>query len=445
MLDQSFSASNLRKILDISNRKGVHVEDKVSITPVQKVNEDIRDCNFKIKQKRKAGDFAAVKSLNEKKKKLRELKDVTLAMELEKISANISAKGFRIELKKVVIPGGKSLYTTENLPENYFALKQIQYNILKLFGVKQSNRFAIVEQVINLLSDEFPKFVIRTDIKDFYESILHKPLLERIHKDNLLTPSSRNILTGILKSYKLKSGLDKGIPRGIGISAYLAELYMRDIDNEIRDIDGVTYYARYVDDIIVIFTPSSNEPNRDYLTEIKQIVEHKHNVRLNVAKTQTYDNRTNLVRHNLEFLGYQISFASGNITVKLTSSKVQKFKDRIKSTFDHYINLAKIDEKKARKVLVRRIRFLTGNTRLTNNKKHILIGIYYSNSHLTDLSQISGVDKYLLWHINHRITSAHLKERLKKYTFNDGFVKRRFSPFKTNELSEIMEIWHKKL
>lgn len=443
MLDQSFSAGNFRRIFDLANRKGVHVEDKLSMISIRRFNEQIKDCNAEIRIKRKAGDKDAVKALYEQKKELREQKDTALQSKLEQVSQNIAEKSFRIEIKKVNIPGGKTLYTTPNTPEHFFAIRQIQHNIARLFGVKQANRHAIVEQVISLLDDQFPKFIIRTDIKEFYESILHEPLLQRIHMDNLLTPFSRNILTGILKSYKIKSGSDKGIPRGIGVSAYLAELYMRDIDNDIKELHGVTYYARYVDDIFIIFTPSPTEGSRHYLQELKDIVETRHKVRLNPAKTQPIDLRALGAPHSINYLGYEITFGAGDVKTLLTKSKINKYKDRIKLAFDHYDNFSKINEKAARKILVKRIRFLSRNTRLTNNKRNILVGIYYSNRHLTSLLQLDGLDKYLRWQISHRIAAPNLKSRLLKYSFKSGYEKKQFSPFKTGELSKIMEVWKK--
>lgn len=443
MLDQSFSADNFRRIVDLANRKGVHVEDKLSMDAIKHFNEQIRDCNSKIKTKRKAGDKTAVKALYEIKKEIRESKNSALQSELEQISQNIAKKSFKIELKKVDIPGEKPLYTTPNKPENYFALKQIQRNIARLFGVKQSNRYAIVEQVISLLGDNFPKFVIRTDIKEFYESIRHEPLLERIHKDNLLTPFSRNILSSVLKSYKDKSGSIKGIPRGIGVSAYLAELYMRDIDNEIQNLPGVTYYARYVDDILIIFTPSPTEGSRQYLQEVKDIVEKKHKTRLNSTKTKSIDLSSSGSSHSIDYLGYKITFGAGAVKTQLTTSKVNRYRGRVKLAFDHYINYSKVNEKLARRILVKRIRFLTGNTRLANNKKNILVGIYYSNNHLTNRNQLDGLDNYLSWQISHRIGLSHLKTRLRKYTFIDGYEQHRFSPFTPTELLEIMEVWKK--
>ena len=99
--------------------------------------------------------------------------------------------------------------------------------------------------------------------------------------------------------------------------------------------------------------------------------------------------------YNLDYLGYNIQFGTGAVKTQLTSNKIDKYRKRIKDAFDHYNNLSKVDEKAARRTLVKRIRFLTGNTRLTNNKKNILVGIYYSNNHLTELHQLNALDSYL--------------------------------------------------
>jgi len=109
--------------------------------------------------------------------------------------------------------------------------------------------------------------------------------------------------------------------------------------------------------------------------------------------------------------------------------------------FDDYLNLSNIDEKNARKLIVQRIRFLCGNTKLLNNKNNILVGIYYSNSQLTEYDDLERLDDCLNTHINSKITSNHLKDRLKKYSYKKGYIEKRFSSFRTSELMNIMKIW----
>lgn len=441
MLDQSYSPQNFKRILDLATRKGVHVEDKLSMFSIRNINDKIRKCNKAIVEKKKAGDMVAVKTLYEEKKSLREEKESKLTVELENISRKITLNSFRVEFKNINIPGKGTVFTTSNKPEHYFALLQTQRNIFKLFGVKQSNRYAIVEQVISLLKNKFPKYIIRTDLENFYENIPHEPLIERIYQDNLLSPLTRKIITGILDFYKSISGFPKGVPRGIGVSPYLTELYMRDIDNNIKELDGVTYYARYVDDMIIIFTPTIHEISREYLNELVDIVENKYKLKINTNKTQVCDLLAPGTSDSFEYLGYKMYFGDGFVNTKLTQSKVDKYKNRIDLSIKHYLNYSKINEKHARNILVKRIRFLTGNTRLVNNKRNILVGIYYSNSHLTDLEQLNFLDKHLNSQIEAYIGSDSLKRRLLKYSFVVGYEEKRFSPFKANELSEIVEIW----
>ncbi len=441
MLNQSFSAENFRKILDLENRKGVFLEGK--FFPILKaITDDIRQCNKNIRSKKKDKTAPAneINELYEQRKGLKERKESQLNIELQKISEKVVAPDFKIELTKKDIPGEKSLYLVKDSPEHYFTMKQIQSNMARLFGVKQANRFEIISQVKVLLADGFPKYILRTDINDFYESIPHGRLLDKINGNNLLTYFSRKILRQVLTNYKVLSGGVKGVPRGVGISAYLAELYMRDIDRAVMSLNGIIYYARYVDDIIIIFTPTADEQKRDYKDEIKKIVEGKFELKLNEDKTFTFDLRDSNRQCELEYLGYKIFFGDGKIKTRLTVKKINKYKSRIDLTFDSYTNISKVNEKEARKLLVKRMRFLTGNTRLKNNKNNVLVGIYHSNSQLTETNDLISLDDYL----RNKIGALHitqLRERLNKYNFKSGFEEKRFSPFKTYELQKIMKAW----
>lgn len=444
MENQSFSAENFRRILDLENRKGLYLEGRF-FSHINEITEKIKQCTKEIKEKQKnrTGLDNEIEELYKRKKELKEEKNEKLNAELQKVSEKVVAPDFKIELEKKDIKNKKPVYITKDSPEHYFTMKQIQRNVSRLFDVKQSNRYEIVSQVKNILKDGFPKYVLKTDIDDFYESIPHKRLLKKINDDNLLTPFSRKILRQIINEYIRLSGSDKGIPRGVGVSAYLAELFMRDFDNKIMSTEEIIYYARYVDDIIIIFTPKSNTHHIDCLEEIKNIIENKFNLKLNDQKTISFDLLDPKQRHlcTMEYLGYKITFGTGEIKTEFTEKKFNKYKHRIDLSFNNYLNLSKINEKKARKLLVRRLRFLTGNTRLKNNKKNILVGIYYSNCQLTDKKDLIKLDKYLRKKISTSIKLTKLKERLGKYNFEDGFEAKRFSPFKTHEFQKIMKIW----
>ncbi|MCB9772257.1 MAG: RNA-directed DNA polymerase [Candidatus Omnitrophica bacterium] len=445
MLDQSFSAENFRKILDLENRKGVFLEG-LFFPNVKDATEEVKQCNKEIRAKKKSKNCSSddLKKMYEKRRELKTKKDEVLNEELKKVSQNVGAASFSLELDKKDLEGQKSLYTVRNSPECYFVMKQIQRNVSRLFGVKQSNRFEIVSQVKALLDDDFPKVVLKTDIDDFYESIPHGKLLEKIDGNNLLSPFSRRILRQILAQYKKLASCDKGVPRGIGVSAYLAELYMRDLDKAILSHTDVRYYARYVDDIIIIFSPYASGRVGDYKLEIKNIVEQDFHLKLNDSgtnnKTLIFDLSSVKQACEMEYLGYKIFFGDNQIKTKLTDKKVLKYKTRIDSAFSNYFNLSKVDTREARDLLVKRVRFLTGNTRLKNNKNNVLVGIFYTNRQLTEMDDLADLDSYLRKKIK-TLRNVRLRDRLRKYKFLEGFNAKRFSPFKTHELQKIMKIW----
>ena len=215
---------------------------------------------------------------------------------------------------------------------------------------------------------------------------------------------------------------------------------MQNIDERIKALDGVSYYARYVDDIIVIFTPKSNEAEREYRDEVESIVNFR-GLTLNASKTKEVNLLAGIASGNIEYLGYQLTFGSGTVQTKLTQKKINRYKERIDLAINAYTHLSKVDEKKARKELVKRVRFLTGNTRLSNNKKNILVGIYYSNSQLTSIGCLRGLDCYLQHKVTSEIHSPSLQSRLSQHSFLNGFETKRFSPFKPQDLSDIMKVW----
>lgn len=451
-LDQSFSSNNLRKIFDYENRKGNYLEGKFFskkgefFPEIEEITRKLKQCSSEFKElKKNKGSLSDQEyetqkiRLNETKEELKEEKEILLTTAFEKISKKITDNSFKIELKKIQQESTKVVYTTkEKDAATYFALKQVQYNIKKLYKVKQSNRYNILCQLKNLLNDKFPKYVIRTDIKDFFETIPHNKIKQKINCDPLLTASSKKIITQILSEYTRLSGNDNGIPRGIGISSYLAELYMRSIDDKIRFQKNVIYYARYVDDIIVIYTP---QPNLDISNLLKDLTTCiiDNGLTVNKKKTESFD-LMEPQNATLEYLGYKMSFGTGTVKLELTNNKIEKYKRYLSMSFDAYHKTSKFNEQKARKLLVKRIKFLTSNTRLLNNKKDTIVGVYFSNSLLTGFKKFTELDDYLKNEIS-KISSTNLTERLKKLSFTEGFLKQKYASFTAAELKKITMVW----
>jgi hypothetical protein len=334
LLDQSFVTENFRKIFDYENRKGHYLEGKF-FPEIEKITQNLKKCSFDfrdLKKKRSAilpEQYEEEKAkINKKKSDLKEQKENLLILELDKISSNILNKSFRITLKEVVTKNEKKAYTISDDPASYFAIKQIQHNIRKLYKTKQGNRYNIVCQLRSLLNDSFPKYIVRTDIEKFYESIPRDRLLKKINEEPLLAVASKRIIQQVLTAYKNISGNDIGLPRGIGISAYLSEIHMRDFDKKIRSHPEIIFYARYVDDIVAVFAPKPNSDTAGLLSQIKGEAK-KSGLALNPLKTKELDLRS-AEKKELDYLGYKFCFGTDqSMQISMGTTKIAKYKNKV--------------------------------------------------------------------------------------------------------------------
>ena len=475
MINQSFSAENFEKIFQIENRKGEIKKDFFPEAYILKANE--------IKEKRREAqnlrllysdeDVDRILYNNSKLeieqtiKALVNEKEEIIYNHLKSISHQVNHSTFKFNFN-VGERYEKSTYELdENKEAQYYTIKQLQYNIRKTFGVKQADRYSILKQIQRLLSDGLPKIIIRTDIKSFYESIPQETLMEKIENSTLLTYQSKQFITLILSEYEsLRPDKEEkpkiGVPRGVGVSAYLAELYMQDIDQKIKSIKNIAFYSRYVDDIFIIITPQSKIDTYNYLADVRTVVEGG-KLELNKDKTVVeFIDRINDLDSGkdvlISFLGYNFKINHSqkriNLTINLSELKKERYKNRIKAAIEDYNEKSKINEKSARKLLYYRLWFLTGNTNLINSKKGIKTGVYYSNSLLSQDEAgkvFRALDGNLKGQILSKLTPYHklnfnvpnFKQHLiKKFSFELGFKELKFHKFKKDDFREIKKIWN---
>lgn len=90
-------------------------------------------------------------------------------------------------------------------------------------------------------------FVLKLDIKKFFESVDHNVLLSivqgRIRDEDLLW-----LLKNILKSFSK----EKGIPIGNLTSQLFANIYLNELDQFVRQKLRIRYYIRFADDFIIL-------------------------------------------------------------------------------------------------------------------------------------------------------------------------------------------------
>lgn len=145
-----------------------------------------------------------------------------------------------------------------------------------------------------------------------YSYVQKKPVYENLnlsinhhHKDLKRLCSSRDFREKIRnEKIIIKNPLNKGIPQGSAISAFLSNIYMMDFDEKMKDKAdrlGAKYY-RYCDDILVI---CDRENQTDFLMT-SQILIKKLNLILQEKKTKIaeFKNGIRISKDELQYLGF---------------------------------------------------------------------------------------------------------------------------------------------
>lgn len=381
-----------------------------------------------------------------------------LETQLNDCAQEIAKEKFEFEVKE-----GRCYFFTDNLP-NKLILRKLNDNIKRIYKDEQANRRIIISQLKVLLDETCPFWVIKTDIKSFYESIERDKLLTKFQNDSILSFYSMFLLRQLFETPIIKS--NTGIPRGLNISATLSEIYLRKFDRWIRNFDGVYYYARFVDDII-IFSNSSKKALaliREIKSQLSSLAE---GLELNEEKTQFFEglkiDRLDILdgkivekESHLEYLGYKFSKekipkekskSEYQLNISIANKKIKKIKTRIILSFVDFVKNNDFI------LLENRIRFITGNYSIKKGSEanDLKAGIYYNYQQVNDkkvLAELNHFYRKILFsksnslgeRINAKLTISQ-KERLKKYCFMAGFNLKVYNSFDYEMMSKIIYCW----
>ncbi|WP_321955779.1 antiviral reverse transcriptase Drt3a [Burkholderia cenocepacia] len=445
-MDQAFSVSNLLKILDADNEKAGNLEEKYisSAHEIRVRLQKFLDMQFLAKKLFRSKRIS-VDAYERRRKRLNSLlaawktkREAVVTSKLEEVSTAIGRKDFRITLFEhpITISDKKIYGVGPDLPQ-ILAVRFVQLILKSIYDVKIPSRDILVGQIKSLALDGVPKLIIRADVESFYESVRHEDLLECIHRSSDLSVEVKRIITRMLKDYQRVSASDRGLPRGVGVSAFLAEIYLSDVDEHIKKSPDLFYYARYVDDMVLMYAPSRPELADTYRERVDEIMNAK-GLSLN-HKTKVLNALTHQ-KGNFEYLGYKFDLASGGSGISLSKKKIDKYKSRIEKSFADYHKKKSFIPKKAADELIVRSLFLTGNMRLFNRKSNAFIGVYFSNKHITNTKQLRGLDHFYKNKVE-KITDASLRDRLLINSFEEGFSKKIFRSLNPKQLSIISKGW----
>lgn len=102
-----------------------------------------------------------------------------------------------------------------------------------------------------------PIYVLKRDVRDYFGSIDHGLLLERLSElvdpDDYLFHLLRQRIRFVYRNSLGDHVAARGIPFGCSIACAFANIYLTEMDREIMNVNGARYF-RYADDILVLST-----------------------------------------------------------------------------------------------------------------------------------------------------------------------------------------------
>lgn len=361
---------------------------------------------------------------------------------IKRIYANISSQNFNFNINKTYLYD-KPLYLAGDI-ESKIVLRYLDKLVKRVYKVKQANRDRIIKQLISILKSANEFYVIKLDISSFYESIDTVKLIQRLRDDGIISFQNVSYIESVINK---TSG--SGLPRGIPFSASLSELYLRDLDKYLKINCKVSYFARYVDDIIII-------SSEDIKMEVNTYIQNKLNLKLNSSKSKIIPIKNKEDKIDVfNFLGYnfQVKFKvrerkdyTRNVIITIDQSKIDKIKQRIVKASLIFIQNKNFDS------FYDRLRLIFSNYQLDSNANGILMtGIYYNYKYITDNSSLNKINQFKNYLItsNSRLSKRiklHLtpaqKEKLLKLNICSGFnskMKIKFSEQKIQELCKVLK------
>lgn len=345
----------------------------------------------------------------EKKK----LSDFILNKKYKLICQKIMDENYSFTIpKKHMISKGKSskkrvVYSFTE--EEMNVLKYISYLLYDYDYLFQNNLFSFrkeksVKTAINKIksiSNIKNMYAYKVDIKNYFNSINISVLLKNLEQD-LEDKKLFEFIKGIISNNEViygnnKISEEKGAMAGVPISAFLANYYIKEIDEYF--FQKKVIYFRYADDII-FFCDSKKEIHK-YSTKLKELLK-KYKLEINKEKEFFY-----YPGDKWEFLGF--SFCNGKID--LSDNSLRKIKSKIKRSskgIRKWMLKKNVDSNKALKVMNKKY-----NNKFFGTKNSTLSWSCWFFPIITTSESLKKIDKYYQENLRYIVTGKHNKKNYK--------------------------------
>jgi hypothetical protein len=308
-----------------------------------------------------------------------------------------------------------------------------------------------------ILTEGVAHRLYKFDIKGFFENIDTSALATQIALDSRI-PCSAALLVSKYFSRLQTLGI-VGIPRGIPLSATLSEYVLQQFDAYVSQLPEVYYYARYVDDIVIVTGAREEQPKFERLIGKKL----PRPLSFNSMKTRLLDIPTQRpsVQPNkigdFDYLGYNLAVyepsrnrdnrLTRQVDVTIASKKLKRLKSRLCCALLHFTKTKNFD------TLRRRLQLLTGNYNIRDISTGQLrnVGLYCNYRRVNKYDGLKNIDAFLVStvigsrsRLAKRFAAAATpvqRRSLLRFSFAISFNRRTFYNFRGDELNVLARCW----
>ncbi len=339
-----------------------------------------------------------------------------------------------------MVDGGRRILHSASTYADVLFLRHGCRMLRRKRGVRSLNRKQIATQIVKILEADVSHHILRTDIIDFFGSI---PVYDAVSLESVQSCFPAVEYAWCMKMLSADPYSGNKLPRGLSISGELAEHFMAAFDRNVISHEGVVFYGRFVDDIIIVTASDDldelKESMSDYLPDC---------LSFNPEKTQTCqwgDNRQ--AAEGFDYLGFSFcrtqkisSKKRSEVHVGIATSKMLRYKKRVELAFNDFI------KNRDFRLLMDRVRYLTGGCSVYSSfqRRRITLGLSASHRDLTDDAALQALDAYLgNWIRNasrdgvRSCLTKSQKARMKRLSFTASYSKNIRHRFTGKRLWEI--------
>ncbi|MEW4528063.1 antiviral reverse transcriptase Drt3a [Maioricimonas sp. JC845] len=332
-------------------------------------------------------------------------------------------------------------------------------HLFDALGLQRPNRNKIVRTLLAVLHEVGPATVCRMDVASCFERIDRPTALEMLRANCRIGRVAERVLDRF--DHVCRTNAVDGVPRGMAISSAVSEWLLSHLDCRLQHLPGVYFYARFVDDIVLVVSQGS--PLTEPLEHVEGLLgELPGNLVLNGAKKAelTVSGRTRAscskpwLSKSFEYLGYTISSPVGRdaLSVDMSPRKVKRLKSKIVASFLQFRQSRDFHQ------LLDAMRYLSSNTvllRRGNVSKVMHTGIFYNYPAITPDTYRAGalpeIDRFVralvfgrkrrLSREVGRLLQPRRKKRLLRLSFVAGHRQRTFFRISRDKARRLVEGW----